>query len=323
MICAAGGDCAVGRDPDRPRGWRGRIGAVQRTVQNLLGGGLRPNDPRRFLIEAMIGAMNADGVADARETAAMHKQIAEHPLFAGLGASAARTLIDLSNDAIRFAGTAVSRAPAIAKGLPARIHRLAAYGMAAEVAVADEQLVDGELNFLEALRIALRISPLEAESVISAARSGQLAAYLDDRFLRVKSMVSVAAEVFALRALARAMATDEHRFKVRDFFAAIPDLALTKDELEAELYRAFRRPREVGAQVFSELSRVAQSLPDPVDRYWIVVYALVAELPATVASWRVIPFMGVLQAAFQIVDTDMELAVVDALTFPAAMPRPN
>jgi hypothetical protein len=32
--------------------------------------------------------------------------------------------------------------------------------------------------------------------------------------------------------------------------------------------------------------------------------------------------MGVLQAAFQIADTDMELAVVDALTFPASLPRP-
>ncbi len=296
---------------------------MERSVKELLGGGLRPNDPRRFLIEAMIGAMHADGIADPREQAAMQQQISHHPLFAGLGANAAKTLVELSNDAIKFAGSAVARAPAIAKGLPARIHRLAAYGMAAEVAVADEQLVDGELAFLEALRIALRISPYEAEHVVAAARAGQLSAYLDDRYLRVKSMVSVAAEVFALRALARAQATDDHRHKVRDFFAAIPDLAMRPDELEAELYRAFRRPRAANAQVYGELSRVAQALPDPVDRYWMVVYTLVAEQPATVPSWRVIPFMGVMQAAFQITDTDMELAVVDALTFPAAMPRPG
>src|SRR5262249_38975592 len=134
---------------------------MERSVKELLGGGLRPNDPRRFLIEAMIGAMHADGVVDARETAVVERQVAQHPMFAGLGAAAAKTLVDLSNDAIRFAGTAVGRAPAIAKGLPARIHRLAAYGMAAEVAVADEQLAAGELSFLEALRIALRIAPLE------------------------------------------------------------------------------------------------------------------------------------------------------------------
>jgi hypothetical protein len=296
---------------------------MDRSIKGLLGGGLRPNDPRRFLIEAMVAAMSADDQIDARETAEIEQQIANHPLFQGIAAHTAKTLVALSTDAIQFAGSAVARAPAIAKGLPARIHRLAAFGMASEVAAADNQVVAGELKFLEALRVALRISPSEAERIVHAARAHQLSPYLDDRYLRIKSMIPVAAEVFALRALARAMANDEHRFKVRDFFAAIPDLALTTDELDGELYQAFRRPRAPDAQVFGELSRVAKALPDPVDRYWMIVYTLVAETPTTVQSWRVIPFMGVLQAAFQIVDTDMELAVIDALTFPAAMPRPG
>ncbi|HEY0480432.1 MAG TPA: TerB family tellurite resistance protein [Kofleriaceae bacterium] len=296
---------------------------MERSVKGLLGGGLKPNDPRRFLIEAMIGAMNADGVVDPRETQAIEREIANHPLFQGLGPAAARTLIDLSNDAIRFAGNAVRRTPAIAKGLPARIHRLAAFGMAAEVATADHQLVEGEITFLDALRGALRIAPLESEALIDHARNGQLAEYLEDRFRRIKSLVPVACEVFVLRALGRGMANDEERFQIRDFFAAIPDLSLPLDDLDAELYRAFRKPRPPGAQVLGELERVAQTLPDPIDRYWMLVYTLVAELPATVPSWRVIPFTGVMQSAFRIVDIDMELAVVDALTFPAAMPRPH
>lgn len=301
----------------------GRLHPVERSIKNLLGGGLKPNDPRRFLIEAMVGAMSSDGNVDAREARAMEQQIASHELFQGMPAAAARTLIDLSTDAIRFAGGAIGRTPAIAKGLPARIHRLAAFGMAAEIAAADQHVVAGELQFLEALRIALRITPLEADRIIDAAKTGQLTAYLDDKYLRIKSMISIAAEVFALRALAKAAANDEHRFKVRDFFSAIPDLALSTDELDSELYRAFRRPRAADAQVFSELARVAATLPDPVDRYWIIVYTLVAESPSAVASWRVIPFMGVMQAAFKIVDTDMELAVIDALTFPATLPRPG
>jgi hypothetical protein len=270
----------------------------------------------------MISSMHADGTIDPRETAVLERQVGEHPLFQGLGATAGRTLIDLSSDAIRFAGNAIARAPAIAKGLPSRIHRLAAYGMAAEVDSADEHLHTGELTFLEALRLALRISPLESGQILNYARSGQLASYLDDRYLRIKNLIGFASEVFALRALARGVAHDDHRFMVRDFFLALPDLQLVKEELDAELFRAFRRPRAPDAQVFGELSRVAYSLPDPVDRYWIVVYTLVAEVPATVPSWRVIPFLGVMQAAFQITDTDMELAAVDALTFPAAMPRP-
>jgi len=194
--------------------------------------------------------------------------------------------------------------------------------MAAEVAAADQQLVAGEVQFLEALRIALRIAPLESEALIDSARAGHLTAYLEDRYQRIKSLVPVACEVFALRALGRGMASDDQRFQIRDFFAALPDLVLPRDDLDAELYGAFRKPRAPDAQVFGELSRVASSLPDPVDRYWMTVYTLVAELPATVPSWHIIPFIGVMQAAFQITDTDMELAVVDALTFPAAMPRP-
>jgi uncharacterized tellurite resistance protein B-like protein len=299
------------------------VPTADRSVSELLGGGLRPNDPRRFLIEAMICAVSADGVRDATEMQAVENQIRANPLFRGLPPLAAKTLIDLSNDAIEFAGSAVARAPAIAKGLPARIHRLAAYGMAAEVAVADSALVDGEVRFLEALRIALRISPLEARQIVDIAQDGGLADYLDDRYSRQRTLIPVVSEVFALRALARACATDEHRFKVRDFFAALPDLALTRDELDAELYRAFRRPRAPDAQVFGELSRVAGTLPDPVDRYWMLVYTLVAEPPASVPSWRVVPFLGVMQAAFQVTDTDMELAVVDALTFPTNLPRPH
>ena len=296
---------------------------MDRSVKELLGGGLKPNDPRRYLIEAMVGAMGADGEVDAREARVMEERIATHPLFHGMGLPAAHTLIEMSNDAIGFAGGAVGRAPAIAKGLPARIHRLAAFGMASEVAAADQEIVAGELQFLEALRIALRISPLEAERIVRAAKAARLTEYLDDRYLRIRGMVPVAAEVFALRALASGNATDEQRFKVRDFFSAIPDLAVTTDELDTELYRAFRRPRAPDAQVFGELARVASTLPDPVDRYWIVVYALVAESRQAVLNWRLIPFMGVVQAAFQIVDTDMELAVVDALTFPATMNRPG
>lgn len=296
---------------------------MERTVKDLLGGGLRPNDPRRFLIEAMIGSMNADGVVDPREMEVLERHIHHHDLFRGLAPNAARTLIELSNDAIKFAGRALNRTPAIAKGLPARIHRLAAYGMAAEVAVADTVVHAGEIEFLEALRLALRIAPMESEQIVAAARSGHVAYFLDDRYLRIKGLIPIACEVFALRAFAKAMATDDQRFRIRDFFAVMPDLQLSKDELDAELYRAFRRPRAPDAQVFSELARVASSLPDPVDRYWIVVYTLVAEMPAAVPSWHVIPFVGVMQAAFQITDTDMELAAIDALTFPAAMPRPS
>lgn len=301
------------------------------SVRDLLGGNLRPNDPRRFLIEAMIGAMNADGVEDPRERAVLERHINAHDLFSGLGAPASQMLVELANDAIRIGG-ATARAAAIARGLPARLHRLAAYGMATEVCVADAAVVPGELEYLESLRISLRISAYESEQLAEAARIGGIGRFLDDRVLRIKNLIPTAATLFALRAQARGMLTDEHRFAVRDFFQAIPDLAMRTDELDVELYRAFRRTELAaktavggggGAHVYQSLAELARTLPDPVDRYWMIVYALVAEVPATVASWRIIPFVGVLQTAFQVGDTDVELAVVDALSFPPAMPRPS
>jgi uncharacterized tellurite resistance protein B-like protein len=295
---------------------------MERSIKGLLSGGLKPSDPRRFLIEAMVGAMTADGVVDPREAAAVERQITSHPLFQGLAAQAARTLIELSNDAIEFAGSAIARTPAIAKGLPARIHRLAAFGMAAEIATADQRLADGELQFLEALRATLRIAPFESEALVGAAQAGALTVHLDDRYHRIRSLVPVAAEVFTLRALGHGAAGDDQRFQIRDFFRAMPDLALGADELDGVLYHAFRRPRAPDAQVFGELSYVAQTLPDPEDRYWLAVYALVAEPPAQVARWRVIPFIGLVQAAFRIVDAELEQAVAHALTFPTALPRP-
>src|SRR5688572_18070714 len=129
---------------------------MERSVRELIGGGLRPNDPRRFLLEAMVGAMHADGEVDPREAAVLEHWMAQHPLFVDLGAASARTLIGIATDAIQFSGSAARRAPAIAAGLPARIHRLAAYAMAAEVAHADQTLHQAEVAFLEALRNSLR-----------------------------------------------------------------------------------------------------------------------------------------------------------------------
>mgnify|MGYP001562420532 FL=1 len=133
-----------------------------KVVRDMMGGGLRPSDPRRFLIESMICAMNADGAIDPRELEALHKQLQEHDLFAGLSDQAAKMLIDVATDAVKFAGSSVARCAAIAKGLPSRIHRLTAYAMACEICGADTDISSKEQQFLEALRGATRVSRLPA-----------------------------------------------------------------------------------------------------------------------------------------------------------------
>lgn len=294
---------------------------MERAVKDLFRGALRANDPRRFVIEAMVAAMLADGVADAREQETIGARIANHPLFEGVSPEAAKTITELSADAIRFAGGSLQRTAAIGKGLPARCHRLTAFAMAAEVCASDTQFAESERQYLESLRMALRIGPLEAEYTYSALATGEISRFLEDRVLRIRSLTPLVCDLFAIRAATKHQADDDHRFEVSDFLSAIPDFIPDRDTLDAELYRAFKRAP--GVELRSALHHIYEALPDPIDRYWLVVYALVAEPPADLRSWRVIPFIGLLQGTFQIIDADLELAVSDALSFPAAMSRPS
>lgn len=294
---------------------------METRARDVIAGTLRPNDPRRFLVEAMIGAMNADGAVDPRERDVLQRYIDQHEMFSGVTPTNAKLLLEMATDAVNFAGSASARIPAIARGLPARLHRITAMAMACEVCVADELIHDGELTFLEQLRLALRIAPYEAQDIFAAAQAHRTAAYIDDRLLRLRTLVGVAIELFTLRAVTLGKLIDDHRFELRDFLVAIPDLALRAHEIEGLLYQAFRKPRMTGPD--SELVALASSLPDPVDRYWMVVYALCAEPPADLARWRVIPFISLAQRAFGLGDADMELAAADAATFPANMPRPR
>jgi uncharacterized tellurite resistance protein B-like protein len=310
-------------DDQAPRSRRVTVqNLMEKRVREVIGGALRPNDPRRFLVEAMIGAMNADGQVDAREMAVLDKHLAEHDLFQGVPERGAKTLIELATDAIKFAGSATARVPAIAKGLPSRIHRLAAYAMAVEVVQADLDVTHAEMAFLEALRQSVRVGPYEAQQIFAALHDKRLAPHLDDRVLRIRSLVPVAVEIFTLRAHALGKATDDHRHALKDFFLAMPDLMLPPDDIEGELFRAFRKPRAAGFNVLLELQQLAQGLPDAVDRWWLVVYALAAEPPGTTTNWRVIPFAGLLQHAFGLADGDMDLAAADAQIFPPNLPRP-
>ncbi|MEZ4399348.1 MAG: TerB family tellurite resistance protein [Kofleriaceae bacterium] len=293
---------------------------METRARDVISGTLRPNDPRRFLVEAMIGAMNADGAVDQREREVLDRYLSSHEMFAGMTPANRKVLLELATDAVAFAGSATARVGAIARGLPARLHRITAMAMACEVCVADQLIHEGELTFLEQLRLALRIAPYEAQDIFAAAQGQRTAAYIDDRLLRLRSLVGVAVELFTVRAVTLGKLVDDHRFELRDFLGAIPDLALRQHELEGLLYQAFRKPRLTGPD--SELVALAAGLPDAVDRYWMVVYAMCAEPLADLPRWRVIPFVALLQRSFGLGDADMELAAADAGTFPANLPRP-
>jgi uncharacterized tellurite resistance protein B-like protein len=116
-------------------------------LRKMFSGKVGPDDPRRFLVEAMLGAMEADGEVMEEEMATLEGNLGNHPLFEGLSNEELSRMTDVAADAIREAGGGKARADAIAKGLPSRSQRLAAYSMACEVCVADNHLAQSEIDF--------------------------------------------------------------------------------------------------------------------------------------------------------------------------------
>ena len=53
-------------------------------VSKMYGGSLRPGDPRRYIVEAIVGAMQADGVISQEELDVLESSLSDHEIFSGL-----------------------------------------------------------------------------------------------------------------------------------------------------------------------------------------------------------------------------------------------
>lgn len=295
---------------------------MSRRASDTIGGTLRPNDPRRFLVEAMLCATAADGNIDDRELAVVHKHLDNHELFSGLSERNQQVLLELARDALKFAKKASARIPAIAAGLPGRIHRVTALAMACEIVVVDGSIDDAELDYLEQLRLALRIAPHEFDTIFEAAKNGRSSRDLDARVTRLRELIPVVCEVMALRGLMIRRLDPDHRNDIHALLAALPDMSLRDNELETLVNGAFAK-MHVDLDVEGQLQRLAESKArDPIDRYWIVVYALCAEHPSTLQDWRANTFIRLLQRVFAFTDPYIQLAAQDAAGF-AMVPRPR
>jgi tellurite resistance protein len=283
-------------------------------------GVLRAHDPRRFVIEAMLGAIYADGKVGARELQLLSNHVANHPLLRGLPPASVASLLQIANDTYDFASDPHARAAAIAKGLPSRAHRLMTFALTCEVVAIDDLVVDAERAFIEELRIALRVNSSETESLLHAIEQHDLQAYVTDRLARLRTLVPSASELFAIRAFVKQRRDDRHRFEVRDFFLAMPDLAAPMAELDGELYRTFRHSSRDMRSADDQIAELAEGVIDLVDRYWLVVYAMAFDLQhddgrSQDDHWRLDPFLAMLQRGFRIVDADMQRASQDASNF--------
>jgi uncharacterized tellurite resistance protein B-like protein len=277
---------------------------MESDLEQMFGGSLRPSDPRRYLIEAMVAAMQADGMVDPRELEVLHRHLAGHELFARLPSEAARMLIDLATDAVRMA--ADGRVSAIARGLPTRTHRLAAYAMACEVCAADQHIDDAEVRYLEALALALRLGGHEAGDLFESARRYRPMDMLADKIARLGRLTARIVDCFALQHCMERRLLKRHRRRLRDVLMNLVDVHASAERIEAELDRALD-PIAHSQSVPRALERLAAEVSDPADRYWVAVYLAVG-YGSRGCEFAATPFWQLLRATFALRDPDEAIA---------------
>jgi uncharacterized tellurite resistance protein B-like protein len=285
-------------------------------LRKMFSGKVGSDDPRRFLVEAMLGAMEADGEVTEEEMATLEGNLGNHPLFQGLSGNELGRITDQAADAIREAGGGKKRLAAIAKGLPSRAQRLAAYSMACEICVADRELAESEIEFLDGLQAALALDESEAKEVFEAARKHSGLLTLDEKSERVRQMMPAFLKCMAMMAAADSEVHHEERQGMRSVLRAIPDMSvLTAAEIDEAIDVALERVQ--GKDEAAELAAIAESIQQPSDRYWTAVYVMIIALADGKTDWREIAFLEALKSSFGLTDNQMDVAMKTAAQFPA------
>jgi uncharacterized tellurite resistance protein B-like protein len=285
-------------------------------LRKMFSGKVSAEDPRRYLAEAMLGAMGADGDVSDEEMTTFEANLANHPLFAGLSGDELSRLTDMAADAIGEAGGGKQRLPAIAKGLPSRTQRLAAYSMACEVCVADRELAESEIAFLDSMQAAFALDDMEAKETFEAARQHSGLLTLEEKSEKVRFLMPAFVRCMALMASADEEVHHEERLAMRSVLRAIPDMAvLTHAELDEAIDVAFDRIK--GKTSKDELAEIASDVAQQSDRYWVTVYTMIVALADGKQDWREVEFLANLKSTFKLTDTQMDAAMSTASQFPA------
>lgn len=285
-------------------------------LRKMFSGRVSAEDPRRFLVESMLGAMEADGDVTDEEMATFEGSLANHPLFEGLSQEELGRLTEIAADAIRVAGGGKARLPAIAAGLPSRNQRLAAYAMAAEVCVSDRELAESEIDFLDGLQRAFALEEGEAKEVFEAARKHSGLLTLEEKSQKVRQLIPSFVKCMALMASADGEIHHEERLGMRAVLGNIPDMqVLTGAELDEAIEVALERI--AGKAPKGELVGIAKDISEPSDRYWVTVYVMIIALADGKNDWREIEFLSTMKAVFGLSEQQMDVAMQTAAQFPA------
>jgi len=284
-------------------------------LRKMFSGGLQDDDPRRFLVEAMLGAMEADGEVTEEEMEVLQRNLDEHELFQGLTGEQTARLIDQAADAIRTAGGGDKRATAIAAGLPSRGYRLTAYALACEVCVSDNELPEAAIRYLEALQTGLGIDDEDARDLFEGARQDSGLMTLEEKTAKMHDMLPLLVEGMALMAVADEEIEDDELDMMRTVLSKIPDMSvLTAEELEEAIQVGFERAKETEAG--ARLVKIADTVQSASDRYWMATYMMIIALADGKTDWREVGFLKNVQTTFDLSDAAMDQGMATAALFP-------
>lgn len=286
-------------------------------MRNIFGGGLKPSDPRRFLIEAMVGAMEADGAVSEIEKRALVRNLEEHDLFAGLAGAPAEMLVQTASEAMRLAGKPGRRVGAIARGLPARTFRLTAYAMACEVCAADRDVHPLEAAYLEDLRNALLLTEEEGREILSGVRQHNGIRALEIATAQLVALAPRCIEAMMLAATAAGVGQNERRALVSAVTQILLDLSvLPQGDVQTHVDRSFERFR--GRAVLEEFAALSGAFVTPNDRLWCTVYMMAVAIAAGNSEWQEVGFFTIVGQRFGMTSGDLDHAWQIARSLPPA-----
>jgi tellurite resistance protein len=282
----------------------------------MYGGGLKPGDPRRYLIEAIIGAVQADGVVMKEELEVVEHSLADHEMFAGLSRDIHKALIEMAEESIAFAGGPLRRIPYIARGLPSRSHRLAAYAVACEIVLADSPIpAPAEQYYLDLLKKWFLLGEHEAKAIFEAGKKRRGMNVVEDLTEAMQSLMPAYLDCMALMAAADGSVSMAERNALLGVLRSLGDMAvLSENELMDAINEAFRRIE--GKDGDREVVRIASQMKTPSDRYWAAVYMMIMAHADGQQDWRPVWLLGSAQEALQLTEEDMDRAFASAKLFP-------
>lgn len=284
-------------------------------LRKMFSGDITAEDPRRFIIESMLGAMEADGDVTDDEMDVLEQNLEAHELFTSLTGDQRSRLVDLAADSIREQGGAQRRAEVIAKGLSSRAHRLIAYAMACQVCVSDAGLPEPEINYLDHLQKALGLSDDEARELFEGARQESGLQTVEEKATAMREMMPRFVDCMALMASADGEVHADELEGVREVLRSIPDMqVLTRDELDEAIEVSFGRIKD--KDVGEELKTIATSITNLADRYWTTVYMMIVARSDGRTDWREVRFLQQAKKEFSLSDSHMDQAMETAAMFP-------